>query len=45
MEILVNIFFIGLGLTWLVRVGVATYVDVRMKLRELDKDGHQKSKY
>lgn len=45
MEILVNIFFIGLGLTWLVRVGVVTYVDAKMKLKELDKDGHQKLKY
>lgn len=41
MEILVNNFFIGWGLNWLVRVGVAAYVDVKVKLRELDEYGHR----
>lgn len=45
MEILVNIFFIGIGLNWLIRQAVATYVDVKMKLRELDTNGDQELKH
>ncbi len=45
MEILFDIFFIGLGLNWLIREGVATYVHVKIKLGELDMDGHYQLKY
>ena len=45
MEVLIDNIFTALGLAGFIKLGVGTYVDVKMKLRELDKNGHQKLKY